>query len=76
MTARKPIAVGTNDSAQSRAAVLWAARRAHRSALPLVIVHVVDDRWVAEPYPWFGTLQQAGEELLKTAAGSETHGTI
>jgi hypothetical protein len=69
MTARKPIAVGTNDSAQSRAAVLWAARRAHRSA-------VVDDRWVAEPYPWFGTLQQAGEELLKTAAGSETHGTI
>jgi len=76
MTARKPIAVGTNDSAQSRAAVLWAARRAHRSGLPLVIVHVVDDRWVAEPYPWFGTLQQAGEELLKTAAGSETHGTI
>jgi len=54
MTIRKPIAVGTNDSAQSRAAVLWAARRAHRSA-------VVDDRWVAEPYPWFGTLQQAGE---------------
>ncbi|TQJ41135.1 nucleotide-binding universal stress UspA family protein [Arthrobacter sp. SLBN-112] len=69
MTSQKPIAVGTNDSAQSQAAVLWAARRAHRAGLPLVIVHVVDDRWVAEPYPWFGTLQQAGEELLKTAAG-------
>lgn len=69
MPSRKPIAVCTNDSAQSQAAVLWAARRAHRQGLPLVIVHVVDDRWVAEPYPWFGTLQQAGEELLKTAAG-------
>jgi nucleotide-binding universal stress UspA family protein len=69
MSSRKPIAVGTNDSAQSQAAVLWAARRAHRANLPLVILHVVDDRWIAEPYPWFGTLQQAGEELLKTAAG-------
>jgi len=69
MTSQKPIAVGTNDSAQSQAAVLWAARRAHRANLPLVILHVVDDRWIAEPYPWFGTLQQAGEELLKTAAG-------
>ncbi|KRE82716.1 universal stress protein [Arthrobacter sp. Soil764] len=69
MTSQKPIAVGTNDSAQSQAAVLWAARRAHQAGLPLVVVHVVDDRWVAEPYPWFGTLQQAGEELLKTAAG-------
>jgi nucleotide-binding universal stress UspA family protein len=69
MTSRKPIAVGTNDSVQGQAAVLWAAHRAHRAGLPLVIVHVIDDRWVAEPYPWFGTLQQAGEELLKTAAG-------
>ena len=69
MSSQKPIAVGTNDSAQSQAAVLWAARRAHRANLPLVIVHVVDDRWIAEPYPWFGTLQQAGEELLKTASG-------
>jgi len=75
MTSRKPIAVGTNDSAQSQAAVLWAARRAHRADLPLVILHVVDDRWVAEPYPWFGTLQQAGEELLKTAAG-RLEGTV
>lgn len=69
MSSQKPIAVGTNDSAQSQAAVLWAARRAHRANVPLVILHVVDDRWIAEPYPWFGTLQQAGEELLKTAAG-------
>ena len=64
MTSQKPIAAGTNDSAQSQAAVLWAARRAHRAGLPLVVLHVVDDRWVAEPYPWFGTLQQAGNSLF------------
>lgn len=69
MTSRKPIAVATNDSAQSRAAVLWAAHRAEKSGVPLAVLHVVDDRWVAEPYPWFGVLEEAGDQLLKTAAG-------
>jgi nucleotide-binding universal stress UspA family protein len=69
MTIHKPIAVGTNDSAQSQAAVLWAARRAQRANVPLVILHVVDDRWVADPYPWFGVLEEAGDKLLQTAAG-------
>lgn len=69
MTSRKPIAVGTNDSAQSQEAVIWAARRAEKAGLPLVILHVVDDRWVADPYPWFGVLEEAGDQLLKTAAG-------
>lgn len=69
MTTRKPIAVATNDSPQSQAAVLWAARRAERAGLPLVILHVVDDRWMAEPYPWIGVLEEAGDKLLQTAAG-------
>lgn len=69
MTTRKPIAVATNDSPQSQAAVLWAARRAERAGVPLVILHVVDDRWVAEPYPWIGVLEEAGDKLLQTAAG-------
>lgn len=69
MTTRKPIAVATNDSPQSQAAVLWAARRAERSGLPLVILHVVDDRWAADPYPWIGVLEEAGDKLLQTAAG-------
>ncbi|MET1087349.1 MAG: universal stress protein [Arthrobacter sp.] len=68
MTTRKPIAVATNDSAQSRAAVQWAARRAQREGLPLLIVHVVDDRWVAEPYPFIGVLEEAGQKLLESAA--------
>jgi len=68
MTTRKPIAVGTNDSAQSRAAVLWAARRAENAGLPLVILHVVDDRWVAEPYPFIGVLEEAGDKLLESAS--------
>jgi nucleotide-binding universal stress UspA family protein len=65
----KPIAVATNDSPQSRAAVEWAARRAASADLPLVILHVVDDRWVAEPMPWTGELVKRGEALLETAAG-------
>ena len=69
MTTRKPIAAATNDSPQSQAAVLWAARRAERAGLPLVILHVVDDRWVAEPYPWIGVMEEAGDRLLQTAAG-------
>lgn len=69
MTTRKPIAVATNDSVQSQAAVLWAARRAERAGLPLLIVHVVDDRWVAESYHWIGVLEEAGNRLLETAAG-------
>jgi len=69
MITRKPIAVATNDSRQSQAAVLWAAHRAERAGLPLVILHVVDDRWVAEPYPWTGVLEEGGDRLLQIAAG-------
>lgn len=75
MRTAKPIAVATNDSAQSRAAVTWAARRAARAGVPLIILYVVDDRWVAEPIPWTGTLLKKGEELLETAAG-RVRGTV
>ena len=68
MAARRPIAVGTNDTPQSRAAVTWAARRAHRDGLPLVILHAVDERWLSEPYPWRGVLQETGERILEAAA--------
>ncbi|MET3141328.1 UNVERIFIED_ORG: nucleotide-binding universal stress UspA family protein [Arthrobacter sp. UYEF10] len=75
MRSSKPIAVATNDSAQSQAAVVWAARRAERSGEPLVILHVVDDRWVAEPIPWTDMLLEKGGELLETAAG-RVRGTV
>lgn len=68
MTARRPIAVGTNDTPQSRAAVTWAAGRAHRDGVPLVILHVVDERWLSEPYPWRSVLQDSGERILEAAA--------
>jgi nucleotide-binding universal stress UspA family protein len=68
MKTDKPIAVATNDSAQSQSAVMWAVRRAERARLPLVIVHVVDDRWMADPYPWIKALREAGDKLLQTAA--------
>lgn len=75
MRTSKPIAVATNDSAQSRAAVTWAARRAADIGVPLMILYVVDDRWVAEPTPWTGRLLDKGEELLETAAG-RVRGTL
>ncbi|HJV98320.1 MAG TPA: universal stress protein [Arthrobacter sp.] len=75
MRTSKPIAVATNDSPQSQAAVMWAAHRAARERLPLVLLHVVDDRWVAEPIPWTGMLVEKGEELLETAAG-RVRGTV
>lgn len=68
MKTDKPIAVATNDSAQSQSAVKWATRRAERARLPLVIVHVVDDRWLADPYPWIKAMREAGDKLLQTAA--------
>ena len=75
MRTSKPIAVATNDSPQSQAAVKWAALRAARAGLPLIILHVVDDRWVAEPIPWTAMLVEKGEELLEAAAG-RVRGTV
>lgn len=69
------MAVATNDSPQSQAAVKWAARRASRAGLPLIILHVVDDRWVAEPIPWTAILEEKGDELLEAAAG-RVRGTV
>jgi nucleotide-binding universal stress UspA family protein len=65
----KPIAVATNDSPQSQAAVQWAASRAAKAGLPLSILYVVDDRWLAEPIPWTGELLEKGEQLVEKAAG-------
>ncbi|MCO4239657.1 universal stress protein [Pseudarthrobacter raffinosi] len=75
MRTSKPIAVATNDSPQSQAAVKWAAHRATRAGLPLIILHAVDDRWVAEPIPWTAMLVEKGEELLEAAAG-RVRGTV
>ncbi|QHK19009.1 universal stress protein [Pseudarthrobacter psychrotolerans] len=75
MRTSKPIAVATNDSPQSQAAVQWAARRAAKAGLPLMILYVVDDRWVAEPIPWTGVLLEKADELVETAAG-RVRGTV
>lgn len=68
MAAQRPIAVGTNDTSQSRAAVSWAARRARRDGVPLVILPVVDGRWLSEPYPWRSVDQESAERILAAAA--------
>lgn len=65
----QPIAVGITDSAASNAALAWAAARARRLRTPLVIVHVLDDRWMSgEALPYIDVLRESGLELLGEAA--------
>ena len=69
MNASQPIAVGITGSAPSEAALLWAAARAHRRKVPLAVLHVIDDRWMAgEALRYVRDLQQSGMDLLEAAA--------
>ena len=69
MNASQPIAVGITGSAPSEAALLWAAARAHRRKVPLAVLHVIDDRWMAgEALRYVRDLHQSGMDLLEAAA--------
>jgi nucleotide-binding universal stress UspA family protein len=68
MTSSQPIAVGISDTEASTAALLWAAARANRRQVPLAVLHVVDDRWMAgEALPYVDVLRQSGLDLLEAA---------
>lgn len=71
MEATKPIAVGLTDSSPSSAALLWATARARRLKVPLAVVHVLDDRWMAgealEALPYIDVLRKSGLDMLKQA---------
>lgn len=65
----KPIAVGVTESSGSNAAVAWAAARAKRDHVPLVLLHVLDDRWMAgEELPYVDVLRQSGMDMLREVA--------
>jgi nucleotide-binding universal stress UspA family protein len=72
MDTTKPIAVGVSESEASRAALAWAAARAARLRLPLVLLSVLDDHWMAgealEALPYIDVLRTSGEDLLKNSA--------
>ncbi|MCY1674596.1 universal stress protein [Pseudarthrobacter sp. SL88] len=72
MDTTRPIAVGVTDSEASRAALAWAAARAARLKLPLVLLNVLDDHWMAgealEALPYIDVLRTSGEDLLKMSA--------
>jgi hypothetical protein len=63
LDASKPIAVGITDSSPSNTALLWAASRARRLRLPLTVLHVLDDRWMAgealEALPYIDVLRKS-----------------
>ena len=71
MDAHKPVAVGISDSAPSRTALQWAAARARRQKVPLAILHVLDDRWMAgeriEALPYIDVLRKSAMDMLEEA---------
>lgn len=74
MSTTNPIVVAVKDSPQSEAALGWAASRARKHHVPLVILHVADDHWSLNPATWNKQLRKAGEELLTgSVAGALGH---
>jgi nucleotide-binding universal stress UspA family protein len=71
MEAKKPIAVGITDSSPSNAALFWAASRARRLKLPLTVLHVLDDRWMAgealDALPYIDVLRKSVLDMLREA---------
>ena len=66
MAPSQPIAVGITESPASNAALSWAATRAARLKVPLAVLHVLDDRWIAaEALPYIEVLRERGLDLLK-----------
>jgi nucleotide-binding universal stress UspA family protein len=64
----QPIAVGITETDASNAALAWAADRARRLRSPLVILHVLDDRWMSgEALPYIDVLRESGLDLLRGA---------
>ena len=71
MTIHTSITVGTNDSVQSQAAVLWAARRAQAADVPLAVLHVVEDRRAAALGKYSGKAS-----MMVTGSGSTHLGCV
>lgn len=71
MDTSKPIAVGIIDSSPANAALVWAAARARRLKVPLAVLHVLDDRWMAgealEALPYIDVLRTSALDMLKEA---------
>ena len=66
----KPIVVGITGSAGSQTALAWALERAARDKLPVIVVHAVDDRWMAPDFQYQEIIRESGMELLQTAQES------
>lgn len=66
----KPVIVGINGSAGSEAALTWALQRAARHKLPVILIHAVDDRWMAPDFQYHELIRQSGTELLEKAQAS------
>jgi nucleotide-binding universal stress UspA family protein len=64
---RQPIIVGINGSTASEAALAWALERGSSRGLPVIAVHVADDRWTSPEFQYHDLIRDRGMELLKKA---------
>jgi nucleotide-binding universal stress UspA family protein len=61
----KPIVVGINGSAGSEAAMAWSLNRAARLKLPVIAMHAVDDRWIAQEFQYHEMIKESALQLLR-----------
>lgn len=66
------IVVGVSDSPSSRAAIRWAMHRAAALALPVLLVHAVDDRWVLDSVGYNDWIRESSVKFLAAAKDHAT----
>jgi nucleotide-binding universal stress UspA family protein len=62
------IVVGVVDTDASRAAQVWALKRAARHELPVLLVHAIDERWITKALTYTDAIRTAAIELLSETA--------
>lgn len=64
---KESIVVGVSASEANKVALTWAIHRAAALKLPVVLVHVVDDRWMTESSAYTEMARASGKKLLSNA---------
>lgn len=68
MSTKQPILIGVDQSASSRAALEWGARRAERLHAPLLLIHVIPDYLVLPGNLEYQSVKDAISGLLESEA--------
>jgi nucleotide-binding universal stress UspA family protein len=69
----RPIVVGADGTENSKEAVRWAAREAHRRGLPLRVAYVFDWEWGESPYDLSGGSFDRAHKHAEGVTGNAVH---